>query len=87
MKKFKQIAALIGIIILVLLYVLTIVAAIFDNSNTMHYLAASIGATIIVPVFLWVIKIFIGLSNQKNKPPYENDNYINTSNKEAHLDK
>ena len=40
MKKFKQIAALIGIIILVLLYVLTIVAAIFDNSNTMHYLGS-----------------------------------------------
>lgn len=54
MKKMKQIVALLGIIFLVLLYILTLIAAIFDTSATMKYLAVSIVATVLIPVTLWL---------------------------------
>ena len=57
MKKGKQILAIIGIVLLVAMYALTIVAAIFDNTKTMQYLAASLAATIIVPVLLWIYQL------------------------------
>jgi uncharacterized membrane protein len=62
MKKAKQIIAVIGIIALVLLYASTLVAAILDSTSTMRYLTASIGATIIIPVFIWVIEIFLRIA-------------------------
>ncbi|SEI39055.1 hypothetical protein SAMN02910453_0100 [Lachnospiraceae bacterium A10] len=70
MKKAKQIIAVIGIIALVLLYASTLVAAILDSTSTMRYLTASIGATIIIPVFIWVIEIFLRIA-PKNEPEEE----------------
>ena len=37
MQRLRQILAILGIILLVALYLLTIIAAIFDNTNTMSY--------------------------------------------------
>lgn len=59
MKKPKQILAIIGVVILVGLYVLTIVAALLDNPQTFKLLGASIGATVIIPVIIWVVGIFV----------------------------
>lgn len=68
MKKAKQILAIIGIVLLVLLYGLTIFASIFDNTATMKYLAASIAATVLIPVTLWLLMRMIELSERnKNK--------------------
>jgi dolichyl-phosphate-mannose--protein O-mannosyl transferase len=53
MKKIKQILALLGVLLLVSLYLITLLCAIFDNSNTMQLFQASILATIIIPVLLW----------------------------------
>ena len=64
MKNVKQILAIIGIVLLVLLYGLTLFAAIFDNTATMKYLAASIAATVLIPVTIW---LFIRMINLKNK--------------------
>ena len=66
MKKAKQILAIIGIVLLVLLYGLTLFAAIFDNTATMKYLAASIAATVLIPVTLWLLMRMMELS-EKNK--------------------
>jgi Sec-independent protein secretion pathway component TatC len=41
------------------MYVLTIFAAVFDNTKTMSYLTASIAATILVPFTLWLLNIMI----------------------------
>ena len=81
MKKAKQILAIIGIIILVALYALTLIAAIFDNTKTMSYLSAAIGATIIIPVILWVIQMFYHLSNKPD------DNDINHMDSDKDSDK
>ena len=57
MQRLRQILAIIGIILLVGMYVLTIFAAVFDNTKTMSYLTASIAATILMPFTLWLLNI------------------------------
>ena len=59
MQRLRQILAIIGIILLVGMYVLTIFAAVFDNTKTMSYLTASIAATILVPFTLSLLNIMI----------------------------
>lgn len=54
MKKIKQILALIGVILLVSLYVVTLICAITDNIGTMRMFTASVVATVIIPVLLWI---------------------------------
>jgi len=64
MKKAKQILAVVGILLLVALYGSTLVFAIIDDPNTFTLLAASIAATIIIPVMLWVMGIFLRLAKK-----------------------
>ena len=59
MQRLRQIRAIIGIILLVGMYGLSIFAAVFDNTKTMSYLTASIAATILVPFTLWLLNIMI----------------------------
>jgi hypothetical protein len=53
MKKVKQILAIIGILLLVSLYVITIVLAVTDDPATMDMFRASIYCTVLVPVLIW----------------------------------
>ena len=52
---------------LVLLYASTIVIAIIDPTSTMTYLTAALIATIVIPVFLWVMGIFLRLSKKNDQ--------------------
>ena len=67
MYKLRSITALLGIIILVGLYVLTFIFALIDDPNTMHLLAGSIAATIV----LWVINTYIKIS-KRNRDQLKN---------------
>jgi len=53
-KGFKQIAAIVAVVILVLLYVLLLVFAIIDVPGWQRFFFACMGATIIIPAFLWL---------------------------------
>ncbi len=53
MKKVKQILAIIGVILLVGMYAVTIILALTDDPNTMNAFRASIYCTVIVPVLIW----------------------------------
>lgn len=53
MKKIKQITALIGAILLVILYASTLVFALIDSPVADGLLKASVAATILVPVILY----------------------------------
>ena len=53
MKKTKQILAIAGIILLVLLYLSTLICAIIDRTETMRLFMASIFATVVIPVLIW----------------------------------
>lgn len=67
MKKMKRLFALIGVILLIGLYGMTIVCAIFDNSDTMVYLKASIVATVMLPTLLWIYMFIFKLLKKNDK--------------------
>lgn len=50
----KQIVAFIGVILLVLLYIATLFAAIFDNSDSGRWFMSCIVATVAVPLLIWI---------------------------------
>ena len=64
MKKIKQILAIVGVVLLVALYGMTIVFALLDNPATFHLLGTSIAATVIIPVIIWVVGIFVRMNKK-----------------------
>ncbi len=53
MKKIKRLLAIIGAILLIALYIITLICAITDSSNTMQMFSASVFATFVIPVLIW----------------------------------
>ena len=66
MKKTRRILAMIGVILLVILYLSTLVFAITDNTATMGYFKASVAATILIPVLLWAYTLIYKLAKPKD---------------------
>ena len=56
MRNFKQILAIITIVLLAALYIVTLVLAICGNENTNGWFMDCIFATIVVPIIMWVIQ-------------------------------
>lgn len=54
MKKTRRILALIGVIFLIGLYVCTLLCALFAEENLMSLLMASLYATFVIPVLIWI---------------------------------
>lgn len=86
----KKILAIIGIVILGGLYLSTLILAIIGTSYSIHLLKASIIATIVVPVFLYIwlylIKIFKNkkpLDNEEDMIVFDNKTKIDFENKDA----
>ncbi len=52
MKKSKRILALIGVVLLALLYLSTLVFALLGK-KFIHWLMAAVGATLLLPVLIW----------------------------------
>lgn len=50
----RQAAAMAGIILLVLLYIVTLFVAIFDRSESGRWFAICIFATVAVPMLIWI---------------------------------
>ena len=50
----KQIFAIAGIVVLVLLYVVTLLAAIFDSSASHALFATCLLATVAIPLLIWI---------------------------------
>lgn len=66
-KTHKQIAAIVCIVLLLLLYVATLVVAILDFPGSDRLFAACLGATIGVPILLWIyIAAYGKLTNKKS---------------------
>ena len=67
-NKKQRFAALLGIILLVLLYLVTLVCAIFDFDGSMRLFKACLFATIAVPILIWIyVYLFGKLNNKKTK--------------------
>ena len=58
MKKSKRIMALIGAILLVLLYVSTLIFAFIDSVVSQKLLMAASATTILLPVLLYIYSLF-----------------------------
>ena len=70
----KQIAAWIGIILLILLYIITLFVAIFDTSSSGKMFALCIFATIAVPLLIWIYTWMYGkLTNKRTFADFKND--------------
>ncbi len=65
-KKPKQIAALICILLLVLLYVATLVVSLLDFPGSDRLFAACLLATIGLPILLWIFIWLYGRYTNKN---------------------
>ena len=50
----RQIVAIAGILLLALLYIATLIVAIFDNSESGRWFMLCIFSTVAVPILLWV---------------------------------
>ena len=67
MKKFRQILAILGIILLAGMYIATIVCALSASENFMNMLMASIYATIVIPMLIWAITFIYKLAKKEDK--------------------
>ncbi len=50
----KQIVAVIGVILLVLMYVITLITAIVDNSASAKWFRISLFGTLAIPLIIWI---------------------------------
>lgn len=79
-KNSKQIVAIIGIILLVLLYVITLLSAFLDTSASGRLFGACLFATVAVPLLIWIYTWMYGKLTGKSTLADlfpENDKAIN----------
>ena len=74
MKKVKQILAILGVVLLLGLYVITLIMAVTDNTSTLSMLEASVVATILIAILMWsysfiyrLLKKYYGSDKDKNE--------------------
>lgn len=65
MKHVKRILAVIGIVLLVTMYLVTLFSAIFDTGSSMALFRASVICTVLVPILLWGYLVIYRLAKEK----------------------
>lgn len=73
MKKVKKITALIGAVLLVLMYLSTLLFAFIDRTASQGLFKASVAMTILVPVLLYAYSLFYKLSRDKDASDPDHD--------------
>ena len=71
MKQVKRILALTGAIVLASLYLITLIMAVTDSSQTMNMFKASIAATVFVPFLIWAYSFIYGIIRRSSKDRFE----------------
>ncbi len=72
MKKLKKIFAIIGVVILLGMYLLTFISAIFATPNSHALFLGSLAATIIVPIFLYAYSLIYRVIYKNDKQDIQN---------------
>ena len=67
MKNSKRILALIGVILLVLLYVLAMIFAIIDHPMATNLFTAALYATVVVPALIYGYSLIYKVLKNKNR--------------------
>ena len=68
MKTIKQILAVVGIVCLLLLYLVTFIAACFKTPAAQQLFRASLGCTILIPVFLYLVLMVARVVRPQKSP-------------------
>lgn len=68
MKRLKQITAMIGVIVLIALYVITLVLAVIGSDQSMQLFKAALYASVILPVLLWAYSFIYKLLKNNYSP-------------------
>lgn len=71
MTKAKRVLAIIGVILLVSMYGLTLISAFIDSPYSLSLFKASVFSTIAVPIFIYAIMLVYRLIKSKQE---ENEN-------------
>ena len=71
MKKFKRFLALLGVILLDLLYLSTLIFALMDSELATGLFKVSVAGTILIPILLYGILLFYRLLNQDDSDENE----------------
>lgn len=67
MKNLKRILALIAVILLVGLYIVTLIVAVFGGEGTQQLFMACIVATVVIPCLMYIINWIYGLIGKQAK--------------------
>ena len=67
MKNMKRIFAIVGIVLLLGMYGSTLIFALSDHPDALGWLMASLGSTVIIPVFLYAYILVYKHLKDKNK--------------------
>ncbi len=56
----RQIVAIVGVVLLALLYIITLIAAILDNSSSAQWFRACLAGTLVIPLLIWIYSWMYG---------------------------
>ena len=73
MKKIKRTLALIGAILLILMYASTLLFAFIDTSTSKSLLWASLGCTFLLPVMLYAFTLVYKVTDHTSEDAEENE--------------
>lgn len=71
MKKAKRILALVGAILLIAMYLITLILAIFASPATKGMLMAAIGCTIVLPCLLYGMMLIAKVLDNRNQDSHD----------------
>ncbi len=74
--KIKRILAIIGVVLLVLMYLSTLFFAIFEDPNTYRWFRASIAATIVIPIIIFSYQYIYKILSKWNQTNQQTSNGI-----------
>lgn len=66
MRRIKRILAVMGIVLLVLMYLVTLLSAVFDRGSSMALFRASVICTVLVPILLWGYLVIYRIAKGKD---------------------
>lgn len=64
----RQVVAMVGVVLLILMYIVTLVVAIVDNSASGKYFAVCLACTFIIPIIIFLYSWMYGRASGKKVP-------------------
>ncbi len=64
----KQVVAMVGVILLILMYIITLVVAIVDTSSSGKYFALCLALTFVIPIIVFLYSWMYGRATGKKIP-------------------